>query len=506
MPADIISGSSIDRPLERKADVVVVGSGPGGAMSASLFAAAGARVVVVEEGDLFAPDQMPLDESAAYLELYQEAGGRATKDRAITILQGRSVGGGSTVNWMTSLRTPQSTLDYWERRCAVSGFDAATMSSAFDAIERRLSVHPATPADINANNAALLRGLRSLGWQHEFLPRNAHECTNLGRCGTGCPIPAKRTATLTYLADALDDGAALITRCRVERIVVDGGRATGVAGHTRGATSQRVRIDAPLIVLASGAVNTPALLLRSGLDEGTTGRRAWLHPVTAVLGEYEERIDPWRGSPQSVGSHHFADRGARMGFFLETPPIPPLLGSLALPVAGERHHDLMKRLPHSAAIISLSIDGFSDEEPGGRVEIDRSGHPSLDYSITPRLREALVAGMVAAAQIHLAAGAHIVRTLHNEPIEISSPGEIAAIEAAPCAPNTLFLASAHPMGGCAMGDDRARAVVDSRGLHHRVKGLAITDGSLFPTSLGVNPMLTIYAVANILSKRILASV
>lgn len=497
MTGELIRGAIVERDLTLEADVVIIGSGPAGAISAAILSAAGARVIVLEEGDLHAPDDFPSDESTAYLSLYQEAGARATADGAITILQGRTVGGGSTVNWMTSLRTPTSTLEYWRERHKVEGIDDEALAPHFEAVERRLNIHPASPDDINANNAALLRGLKRLGWSPALLPRNTHECTNLGLCGFGCPIPAKRTATLTWLEDARARGVTLVTSSRVSRILRRGNEVSGVEAHTRGATARRITVSAPRAIVAGGAINTPALLLRSGIASRSTGRRTWLHPVVATLGEYDERIAPWSGSPQSVGSHHFAERDAAMGFFLETPPIHPVLAALAIPAFGAAHRDLMNRVANSAAIIGLCIDGFSGEEPGGTVTIDGTGHPKLRYPFTRRLAEAANAAMTASARIHLAAGAHTVRTLHNEPVEIRSDEDLVRISRRKFGPNLLSIFSAHPMGGCAMGEDPRVSVVDSRGRHHQTGGLHVFDGSVFPTSLGVNPMLTIYGIASL---------
>ena len=488
------------------ADVVVIGSGAGGSIAAAKLSAAGARVVIVEEGWHLAPGEFTSDEGQSYARLYQEAAARSTTDGAIRILQGRSVGGGTTVNWMTSLRVPESTLRHWQRVHGVENIDSTILAPHFREIERRLNVHPPEDPDISPSNRILQRGLDALGWHSTRLPRNTRDCTNIGLCGLGCPTDAKRTATLTWIADALDSGASLVSRARVDRVIHSGATASGVEGTRLGPDDQPVgtfAVRARTVVVAGGAINTPALLLRSGFDSPNLGRRTWLHPVFPVLAEYDEVIDPWKGSPQSVASNELLDRGDRMGFFMETPPIYPVNAASVLPAVGARHRELMATIPRSVAIIAICVDGFHRDESGGVVTVDRHDRARLHYPIVARLREAGMAAMTAAARVHLAAGARVVRTLHNDPLEIRAESDLLKIAGVRIRANAQTILSAHPMGGCAMGRDPKTSVVDSRGRSHTVRNLWVCDGSLFPTSLGVNPMLTIYALSSLCADEIL---
>lgn len=509
---NIVSGkvhnaAGLSRDVEITADVAVIGSGPGGAMAAATLAARGAKVIVLEEGDHVIASELEMHEEAAYPRLYQEGGSRATEDLAITILQGRAVGGGTIVNWMTSLRTPERTLEIWRRDHQVSGVSSATLASHFERIERRLSIHAAAETDVNANNRVLRDGARALGYPITYLPRNTRDCENLGLCSFGCPIDAKQTAASTYLSDALASGAEVYARARVTKLVRSGARVTAVDAAavdplTQRATGPKLRVRAGRVVLAGGAINSPALLLRSGFAHPRLGTRTWLHPVVATVAEFDEPIEAWYGSPQSIACQTFSDRGEKIGYFIETPPIHPMLGALATPSFGSEHRESMERLRYFNTLIALTIDGFDLSEPGGTVTLSRRGVPALRYELRERNFEAFREAMKTTARIQFAAGARRVMTLHNDAVRLTNVAEVDLIDRARFEPNSMSIFSAHQMGGCAMGDDPARAVVDSRGKMHGTANLWICDGSVFPTGLGVNPMLSIYGVASLFADAI----
>ena len=251
-----------------------------------------------------------------------------------------------------------------------------------------------------------------------------------------------------------------------------------------------------LVVLAGGALNTPALLLRSKLGNGNgrVGRRTFLHPTVPLLAFYDEPIEGFSGPPQSVACHHFADRGERVGYFMETSPVHPMLSAVAFPGFGAAHGRTIERLAHAQATIALLIDGHHGDQ-GGSVASDLDGRLRVSYPLDPALREAAVDAIKSMARLQLAAGAREVVTLHEDPLTLRSESDFARVDDAPFGPNLHALFSAHQMGGCAMGEDPATSVVDSRGRHHEIENLWITDGSVFPTSLGVNPQLSVYALA-----------
>jgi len=504
----IVPGAQLDNMSATEVDFAIVGSGAGGSVAAAVLTAAGAQVAVIEEGGHYTKSDFNMQEAWAYPALYQEHGNRTTDDLAIMILQGRNVGGGTTVNWTSSFRTPAATLRLWAERHGVADLDAATLEPHFAAAEARLDIGPGNPDDVNANNRKLQDGAAKLGWRPELIRRSVKGCARLGYCGMGCPLDAKRTSRTTYLADAIVGGADVYTDCRARLIETDRGRARAVVADILDRASDRPRGRLVVharkgVVLAGGAINTPALLLRShaGTDSGVVGKRTFLHPTVPLVAFYEQPIEGFYGPPQSVSVHHFADRGARVGYFLETAPVHPMLGALAVPGFGDAHRRLAERLPFVQATIALLIDGHHDDD-GGEVSVNADGRIRLRYPLHASLREAAVDAIGNMARLQLAAGAREVMTLHETPIVIRSEADIARVADAPFVANGHTLFSAHQMGGCPMGHDRRRSVVDTRGRHHHLENLWIVDGSVFPTSLGANPQLSIYAHARLFATAI----
>ncbi|HET7453715.1 MAG TPA: FAD-dependent oxidoreductase, partial [Thermoanaerobaculia bacterium] len=431
--ANLVRGRDVTSNRTIEADVAIVGSGPGGSIAAYRLAAAGARVVVLEEGGYHTRAEFRMQEEWSYPNLYQDHANRTTDDLSITVLQGRSVGGGTTVNWTTSLRTPASTLDFWARRRRVEGVTSEALAPHWNEIERRLNVHPVTPDEINENNRALLEGARRLGWGFELLPRNVSNCMRTGMCGLGCPVDAKQAMHLTYLPDAAAHGAVVYADCRVRRLERSGRRCVAAFAEVLDDAGDRpagpiLTVKAGTFVLAAGAINTPRLLQRSGFPDPhrIVGRRTWIHPTLASAARFDRRIEPYFGAPQSVGSHHFALRPGKIGFFLETPPAQPMLAALALPDFGPGHRRAMRELPNTAVLIALLIDGFLDEERGGTVAEREGGRLSFRYDRSPALGEGMREALKAMARVHLAAGAREVTTFHEPPVRIRSEKDVAA--------------------------------------------------------------------------------
>jgi choline dehydrogenase-like flavoprotein len=500
MSGAIHRGDQVDRDLTLHPDVCVVGSGAGGAMIASRLSRAGASVVVLEEGGHHRKDSFDMQEKTAYPRLYQDRGNRATADLSIAILQGRAVGGGTVVNWTTSYRTPDHVLEHW-RAHAGSEITPAALRPHFEEIERRLGIEKVALEDANPNNRLLYEGCKKLGWQVDTVQRNVRGCLRTGYCGMGCPVDAKQSAALTYLPDAVAAGAELYADCRVERIEWSGRRATAALGRlieqgTAKETGRTVRVEPRVMVVSGGSLNSPALLLRSGLDQGPVGKKTWLHPVVVLLAAYEDPVEGFYGAPQSVASHHFAHRAEGAGFFLEAAPVHPMLAGIASPGFGPALRASMRTLAHVAASIALMIDGFDERESGGTVTLRPDGSPRLDYPLESRHVECFRSGMKAMARAHLAAGALQALTAHTVPVPIRREADLGQIDSLPFAPNRCGVFSAHQMGGCALGQDPARSVVDPHLRHHRIENLFVCDGSVFPTSLGVNPMESIYAVSS----------
>ncbi len=507
----IYDGLKLGADVDRSCEVAIIGTGAGGAMLARALANAGAKVVMIEEGGLQSSRDFDMQEATAYPLLYQEQGNRATADLSIMVLQGRTVGGGTVVNWTTSFRTPARVLDHWREVYGLEGWSEEALLPHWEAAEAYLGIHQVSLDEVNPNNRKLWDGLGKLGWERELLRRNTRGCMSSGYCGMGCPINAKQSMLLTAIPAALAKGADLYHHVRVQSLTEAEGRIAEVRGealdpHTGRATGRTIVLRPELCVLAAGALNGPALLLRSGLNRnGQVGKRTFLHPVVAMVGLHDEPIEGFYGAPQTVASHHFADRGERMGYFFESAPLHPMLAALAMNAFGQAHRDAMLKLAQTSVVIGLCVDGFDRAEAAGTVTLRGDGMPKLDYPFSARLAEAARSAQVDMARILLASGANEVRSLHDVPVVLHGEKDLPALAAAPFAANRLSVFTAHQMGGCAMGRDPASSVVRSDLRHHELTNLFVVDGSVFPTSLGVNPQLSIYGVAGLAAPHVLAA-
>jgi len=488
------------------ADVCVIGSGAGGGVVAARLAAAGKTVIVLEAGS---PDQAAdydWHEVAGMERLYLDRGTTTTRDASVTILAGSAIGGGTAVNWQTSLRTPDHVRSEWAERSGIRAFTEDAFTRATDAVCERLSVGT-TKSGHNANNAALARGCAALGYEWKDSPRNARGChaQECGFCVFGCRTGGKQSTANTFLRDAVATGrVTIMAPCRAERVIVERGAVEGV--HARASDSvtgqyHDVRINARRVVVAAGAIESPALLLRSGIQHRELGRNLYLHPTTAVAGVYDEPIRGWEGAPQTVVCTAFSRLAGNYGYHLEAAPIHPGLIALAQPWFGARdHRERMQHAAHVSAFIVLARDHAS-----GRVRVDREGRAMIDYPLGGSERALLQHGIATAARVHWAAGAVEVLTLHtrNHTLRRAESTDIdgfcAAVARLPVHGNRCGVFSAHQMGTCRIGTDPRTAVCNERGEVYGVHGLQVVDASLFPASSGVNPMITIMALAHMVT-------
>jgi choline dehydrogenase-like flavoprotein len=492
-----------------KADVVIIGSGAGGAVTAAQLAQAGLQVLVLEEGGHHTRSDFKMREDINYPMLYQEAGARATKDVGLTILQGRTVGGSTVVNYTTSFRTPPYVYDHWKRVHAVNDVSIAELTPHWDAVEERLHIEKVPYELTNRNNRTLYDGAKALGLQVDTIKRNVKRCMQSGYCGMGCPVDAKQSMLLTYLPDAIAAGARVLSRCRVDKLVVEAGsvkraECAVISDDGYNPSGKKLTVEARRFVLAAGGIGSPSILIRSGLGGGLVGRRTFLHPVAGLAAHYKDPIEPYYGAPQSVASHAHAERGDDVGVFYEAVPMHPMLAAVATAGYGALHRQIMQKLPFLAAHIALAIDGFHASEQGGTVSVRPSGAPLVDYVAPPRVREALREGLKWLTRINFAAGAYEVSIGEFPALTMRSDKDVAQLDGYDMGKQPLF--SAHVMGGCAMGDDARSSVVRSKDLrHHTVENLHVVDGSVFPTSVGVNPAESIYGLARLVSSRLAQS-
>ncbi|MBN8503622.1 MAG: GMC family oxidoreductase [Burkholderiales bacterium] len=499
-------------PATMEVDVAIIGSGAGGGISAELLSRAGLSVLVIEEGPLRSSRHFRQLEAEAYSQLYQEAAGRKTADKAINILQGRCVGGSTTVNWTSSFRTPEPTLNYWRQRLGLQGFEPATLAPWFAQAEQRLGIAD-WPTDPNPNNAVLARGMEKLGLPHGRIRRNVKGCWNLGSCGLGCPTNAKQSMLVSTLPTALDAGARLYVQTRVQRLEHDGQQVHSLLCEPVGLDSAALggvvaQVRARHVVVAGGAINSPALLLRSRAPDpyAQLGRRTFLHPVVLTAADFDERIEAWSGAPQTVYSDHYLGTqpiDGPLGFKLEAPPLHPLLSATTLPDFGAGFAQALGRFPHKQVLLALLRDGFQPDSPGGQVRLKGDGSPELDYPLTPAIWEGARRALLAMAEIQFAAGAREVQPMHEQAPPYTSWREAqAGIAALPMKPYLTRVVSAHVMGGCALSRVPELGVVRADGRHWQLENLSVLDGSLFPTSIGANPQLSIYGIVNKLATQL----
>jgi choline dehydrogenase-like flavoprotein len=510
---EILTVEDLSENVDLSCDVCIVGSGAGGSVLAAGLVARGLSVILLEAGGHHTNADFDLQEATAFPMLYQDRGTRTTADLGITILQGRSVGGSTTVNWTTCYRTPERILDHWRSHHGVEGLDAEVLKPHFEAVEARLNIHEWPSALINNNNGALKRGCETLGFEHGVIRRNTRGCVNSGYCGFGCPVNGKQAMHVTYIPDAIEGGLRVFANCRADRFETQGNKVVAVHASVMEKDRDRptgtsVVIRPKVAISSGGAINGPALLLRSGLDDhGRVGKRTFLHPVVVVVGEYEEPINAFYGAPQSVASHQFVDRGAdKIGYFIEAAPLHPMMAATAYPGLGGDMAAYMSRLPYFAPFIGLSVDGLMLGDDGGTVSLRPDGRIRLDYPVKPHLIEAMRHAHVTLARLQFAAGAKRASTVHRHPVALNSDADLGKLLTCPYGTLEHTIFSAHQMGGCSMGKDPENSVVNARLRHHRVENLYVVDGSVMPTALGVNPSETIYGLAHWACDHIAAAV
>lgn len=512
----VIDASTLNNDRSFEVDVAIIGTGAGGGVTAEILTLAGLTVVLIEEGPLKSSKDFKMREVQAYPTLYQESAARKTLDKSINILQGRAVGGSTTVNWTSSFRTPTDTLEYWQKNFSLTDYTSESLAPWFLMMEQRLNVSVWTPPP-NENNDLLKRGAAKLGIPAAAIMRNVKACWNLGYCGMGCPTNAKQSMLITTIPAALSKGATLLTRTRAEKLIFKGDTADSlscVALDAGGLTpsGKTVTVRAKHYVVAGGAINSPALLMRSKAPDpyGLLGKRTFLHPTVISAALFQQQINGFAGAPQTIYSDHFLEtqaiRGA-IGYKLEAPPLHPLLFSTTMPGFGVQHTEMMKQFSHTHALLALLRDGFNDSSVGGAVQLRADGSAVLDYPITDFVWDGVKRALLSMAEIQFAAGAKSVYPVHEMAQEYSTWASAKkSIEALPYKPLLTRVVSAHVMGGCPMSDDSKLGAVSSTGRYQGVSNLSVHDGSLFPTSIGANPQLSIYGItarlASILAEKL----
>jgi len=492
-------------------DVCVVGSGAGGGVIAARAAEADKQVLVLEAGAYRNEADFKSLELPGMQELYYGGGLAASEDGSISILAGQTLGGGTVVNYMNCIPTPERIVTEWAGH-GVVGLDdyESYRREHIDVVMDRINANTEATTQ-NETHKKLMAACDALGYEHRPIVRNValdDEPEQCGFCFAGCPRGCKRSVMKTWLQDASDAGASALVGCHADRILVEDGRCAGVAATVTNAdgSTTALTVRAPAVVVACGSVESPGLLLRSGIGGPAVGKNLRLHPAYLVAGVYDEPIEGWRGQIQSLVSDVFADVEDGCGFLFEATSMHPGIVSASMSwESGQAHKELMQPFRWLAPFISVARDHGS-----GEVVLDPFLRPVVRWGLDDDVdRRLAVRAHVELAKLHQAAGAEQILTLHAREIRWRQGDDfddyLGRLESASYAPNDISCFTAHQMGSCRMGADPSDSVADGRGELHDAKGVWIGDASAFPTAPGVNPMVSIMALAHRTADQILAS-
>lgn len=481
-----------------EADICIIGSGAGGAISAAKLADK-YSIIMLERGPKVTREDFTQNERESLRKLYQIQAGQSTDDGSVRIFQGRCLGGSTTVNWMTCLRTPFFVLNQWADEFGLEDYTPEKMETHFKAVEKRLSVHKIPDDDHNPQNRIILDGTKKLGIKGSGTWNNSVNCIGCGYCGVGCHYDAKQDMRLTYLKDALaTKNITIYTGTNAEQIDYVSKNeqvTTGITlGKEYGQSQDRIlKIKSKRLIIAGSAIWTPIVLQKSSLTKNQNlGKYLTIHPVTLALGLFERIIDPSYGIPQTTYSNEYINLdGNGYGFWLEVPPVQPTMAGMYFPGLGPKRRELVSKMRNKGTIIVLTRDG-ANKKSNGEVRW-RKNRLSITYKLCREDKSHLLKGLENALEVLFAAGAVETFTTHSRSISLKSPQDIPKIRNLKSGPNHISLFSAHPLGTARMGMDPQTSVVDSTMQMHDYPGVYITDGSVLPTALGVNPMITILA-------------
>lgn len=487
----IVRGADRRGDLDLRADVVVIGTGAGGAVAARVLSEAGLAVICLEEGPhISAREHGDMRPTQSLRHVWRDGGMTVAVGLGdtpmINVTMGKVVGGSSMVTGGVCFRTPDDVLDYWVRSRGLRDLGPAALAPHFDTVERWTGVNAVPTAMRSRAVARFGEGLQRAFPHAELKPlaRNTHECQGEGRCNFGCPNEAKLSVDLSVIPKALDRGATVISDALVDRITFRGSKATGVVGRLK--SGHRITVHADRVVLAGGAWHNPLLLRRSGIRHRELGKNMTLHPSFRTMARFAEPVRGWEGALQSAYSPSFMNEGLTLVALF----VPPGVIAGAMPGIGPEHTQRASELQHIAMFGCLLHD-----EGGGRVWPGPGREPIVTYRMAREDRARLPGAVKKMAEIFFAAGAEEVFTpvlglgaMTRERLRATDLDRI---------PGRRFeCTSQHPLGTCRMGPDPATSVVDPRGRVWQTDNLWVADGSIVPTSLGVNPQVTVMAMAH----------
>jgi hypothetical protein len=498
----IVRAEDFDASEDLECDVVVIGTGAGGAVVGRHLAEQGLAVVFVEEGEHRRRNDFEGNFAWTVENLYRNV--MTLGNAAMLVPQGRLVGGSTAVNGGSSFRPPRWVTDRWCEELGSEELSSDALAPYFDRTENILQVEPADTRYAGPIHDIFVRGCEKLGWHHDVIRRNAPGCRGEGFCDNGCRTDARRSTNISYLPAAFERGSFLLTGLRADRLIMEGGRAVGIEGvaldksrglvRERGKT-KRVRVRGRAVVLAAGSLSTPLFLLSQGLgnSSGQVGRNLTVHPSGPVMGMFDELIEGGKFIPQADFSHQFLNEGLML---LSASPDPHMAPPL-LPFVGRRLMDLLTKTDHIGGV------GYMIEDTAkGRIRLGPGGKPLVTYNLSDADVARCHRGLVLCTELLLAAGATEVFPGLLLPMSIRDGAGLERLRRHPLKASELLLTSYHPLGTCRMSANPKEGVVDLNHQSHDVPGLFIVDGSTVRGPLGVNPQITIMGLATRAAEKI----
>ena len=488
------AGDQLGGDLAVECDVVVVGTGAGGAVVGRELAEAGLAVVFVEEGRYFDRSHFTGRPFEMQQKLYRRGGSTfSIGNVGIPIPLGQTVGGTTTVNSGTCYRTPDRVLHQWQHELGLDELGPDQLGHYFDRVESVLGVAPAKAELIGGNGHVIARGCDALGFtRHGPLKRNAPDCDGQGVCCFGCPTDAKRSTNVSYVPLALKAGAELFSNAKMTRVLIEGGKAVGVVAKTHDGSTLTVR--ARSVVIACGSIMTPLVLGQQGLANrsGELGKNLSIHPACGALAEFDEQILGWKGIPQGYAIEELHEEG----ILYEGAALPLEMTVTVTQLIGPDLVRLAESFDHVASFGFL-VEDHSRGSVGAVM-----GQPVIRYWLDDKDVSHIKRGLDVLAQIYFAAGAKRIHCPISGFDVLESPDDLAKLRRAKIHARDLDLSAYHPLGTARMGVDPAHSVVDQNHQTHDTRGLYIVDGASVPTSLGVNPQVTIMAMATRAAEKI----
>lgn len=510
--AQVLESSAVKASRTEAVDVVIIGSGCGGAVLAAELARAGKSVLVLERGGLHLPQRGDFDqrEDDMFARIDGGRGLHTSENGQAALTYGRTVGGASVHYWADTWRAPRDRLERWN----LEGHGASDLQPHYERLERTLHAHPAHPLKRNVMNQLFLKGAEAAGlpWEPVVQARD-DRCIGSGYCMQGCAYDGKQSQLVTTIPEGLRLGVRLFADCEVERVLHQDGRATGVLAHfldrrTQAPQGHTLEVKARAVVVAAGGFSSAPLLLRSKVPDpsGQLGKNLQFNPCPQLFGRFSREVAMWRGIPAAVGCmelrlpRYEGGRYLEGGYLLHPNQLPPATLAALLPGFGASHRALMDEAHQLGSAIA-----WIDDQGSGSVRLDAEGNPVWDWELGPADQAIVRDALKKEALVLLHAGAEEVIVPDAVGTRISSLKELAALDTVDLGPGSMMFAVPHPAGMCRMGNDPATSVVGTDHQLHAVKGLYVCDPSVFPTVVSVDPSETIMAFSLVAAQRLLAA-